>query len=185
MQPGAGAGVEVVGRLVEEQDVGPAQQQPGQAEAHDLAAGDLAQSAPEQGAGQAEALELGDGALLGVPAVADHLDQGRGVAVAGLEVADRPQDGADAQEVVDALGAVEGEVLRQVADLAHAGDRAGRGGEQPGGQLEHGGLAGAVGADQPGAAGGDEQVETVEGDGAVGPGQADGGEREDVGTGHR
>ena len=58
-----------------------------------------------------------------------------------------------------APGPVEGEVLGQVADLAGDRHRAGRRPQHAGGEPEQRGLAGAVGADQPGPAGGDQQVE--------------------------
>ena len=94
-------GVEVVGRLVEQQDVGPAEQQPGQPEPDRLAAGQLAEAPVEDRGGQAEPLELGDGALLDVPLVADRLEVSR-VAGAGVERAQRPQRRTDPEHVVDA-----------------------------------------------------------------------------------
>ncbi len=177
VEPRPRRGVEVVGRLVEEQDVGPAEQQPGQPEPDRLAAGQLAEAAVQDRGGQAEAFELGDRSLLDVPLVTDRLEVSR-VAGAGVESAQRPQRRTDPEHVVDAARPVEDEVLRQVAHLAGHRHRAGRRPQHTGREPEQRGLAGAVGADQAGPSGGDQQVEPVERDGAVGPGQADGGEGE-------
>src|SRR5205823_11587369 len=67
----AGLGVEVVGRLVEQEDVGALEQLGGEAEGDDLAAAEGAQAAVQGEVGQAQAVELGTSALLDVPVVAD------------------------------------------------------------------------------------------------------------------
>ena len=110
-------GVEVVGRLVEEQHVGRRSSSRASAELGDLAAGELAEPAVEDVGGQPEPGQLGGGAVLDVPVVAD-----------GVEVAPgrptRPRRPACAQRPCRCrgnrrpAGRVEGQVLRQVADLA-------------------------------------------------------------------
>ena len=116
MQPRPRRGVEVVGRLVEEQHVGTPQEQAGQPDPDDLAAGELAEPPVEDRGGQPEPIELGHRALFEVPLVADGLHLGC-AAGAGVEGAQRTQRGADPEDVLDPAGAVQGEVLGQVADL--------------------------------------------------------------------
>jgi hypothetical protein len=80
---------------------------------------------------------------------------------------------ANAEELSDGLGGVEGQVLRQVADLAgHLDTAAGRT-QVAGGEPQQRRLAGAVDADQARAARAEEEVEAVEDGGAVRPGEAD------------
>ena len=124
VEPVAGVGVEVVGGLVEQEHVGASQQQARQAELGDLAAGHLAEPAVEQVVGQPEPAELGDGTALGVPVVADRVEEVL-VDGAALDSPHRPAYVADAEEVGDRLVDVEGQVLRQVADLAGDGQVAG------------------------------------------------------------
>ena len=76
VEPGPCGGVEVVGRLVEQQHVGAPQQQPGQPEPDHLASGELAEPPVEDRGGQAEPLELGHSPLLDVPLVAHGLEVG-------------------------------------------------------------------------------------------------------------
>ena len=152
----------------------------GEADPNDLAAGDLAEVPVEQCRREPEALELGGCALLDVPGVTDDVEVGR-IARPGVQPADRPPDLAYAEQIVDATGPVESEVLRQVAEGPGDLDRAALGCQQPGREAEERRLAGAVGADQAGAAGRDEEVETVEGDVAVRPRERYVGEGEDGG----
>ena len=90
--------VEVVGRLVEQQDVGPLEQLRGQAERDDLAAAEGVQPPVEGDVAEAEPVQLGAGALLDVPVVAD-----RGevllARVAGLDGVQRADDRGDAQDL--------------------------------------------------------------------------------------
>src|SRR5690606_16946011 len=86
---GARRSVEVVGRLVEQEYVGPLQQECGQAELHALAAGELPDAPIEDVLGQAQSDQLGQRTLLDVPGVADHVEVSW-VGVAGLDGSDRP-----------------------------------------------------------------------------------------------
>ncbi len=173
VEPVAGRGVEVVGGLVEQQDVGSSQHLPGQPELHHLAARQLAEPAAEHAGGQAEPGERGGDPLLDVPVVADGLVVGRRDRP-GLDRPQRAQGRGDAEELGHRAGAVEHQVLRQVAD--RPGDAhvpCGRG-ELAGDDAQQRRLAAPVDADQAGAAGWDEEVETVEDDGPVGPGESAG-----------
>ena len=79
---------------------------------------------------------------------------------------------------------VQGEVLRQVADLAGDAHRARRGPQLTGDQPQQGGLARAVRPDQPGAARAEGDVEVGEHAVAVGPGEGQLG-TDDGGSRHR
>jgi len=164
-----GVQVQVVGRLVQQQDVRPGEElrrQPG----HDgLAARQRGDGPVQADAAESEPVELGAGAFLDVPAVPD----GGEVLLGGLAALDGVQRGArraDPQQVRDRGGAVEHEVLRQVADLAVDGHGPRRRAQLAGDEPEQGGLAGAVGPDQARPARAERGVEAVEDDGAVLPG---------------
>ena len=111
------AGVEVVGRLVEEQHVRPVQQQPREPQLDDLAAGELAHPAAEGALGKAEPGELGDDPDLDVPGVADGVEVGV-VGRACVDVADRADHAGDAEELGHLLVRVQGQVLGEVAEPA-------------------------------------------------------------------
>src|SRR5690606_19427015 len=123
------------------------------------------------------AVEFRGGALVDVPVVTHRLIVS-GVHRAGLDRPDRLPDAAYAQVVVDALVGAQGEVLGQHAQGAVGRDGSGRGGEVARGESEQGGLPGPVDADQPGTPRGHQEVEVIEHDGAVGPGEGDAGEAE-------
>ena len=91
----------------------------------------------------------------------------------------------DAEKVVDLTVPVEGEVLRQVADLPGDLDRATGRRENAGREAQERRLARPVHADEAGMPRRDEQVHAVEDGVAVGPGEADTGEGEDAGNGRR
>ncbi len=112
---GAGIGVEVVGRFVEQQHVGPLEQFGGQPDRNDLAAAQRAQPAIERDVPEAEPVELGAGAFLDVPLVADrgeHLVAG----IAAGQRVERIEDGCDAEHVGHAAPGVERQRLRKIAD---------------------------------------------------------------------
>ena len=185
-------GVEVVGRLVEEDDVEAGRAQGREAGARRLAAGQRAQRAVEQVGAEAE---LGGGrgeAGLGVVAAEREpaLEGGRvrleRVEVAGRERlgqrVDAPLGGGDADALEDrraharaGVGAVVRE-LRQIADGAVRANRPGVGRLEAGEDPEQGRLPRPVGADQGDAAPGvDAEVDGVEeGAGAVVAGDAAG-----------
>ena len=127
VEAAAGVQVEVVGGLVQEQYVRAAQQQGREPQQHRLAAGDLADGAVEADVAQAEFAEGDQGALLDVPVVADRLEVPLGH-VARLDGVQRGPLFGDAEGPVHAERGVQGDVLREVADLAHDLDGAvGRG----------------------------------------------------------
>ena len=128
--------VEVVGRLVEQQHGGAAEELRGQAEQHRLAAGQLADPPVQRDLLQAEPVQRGAGPLLGVPVVADAGE----VLLAGVAGLDRGQgrpDAGDAERVLDP-GAGKRHVLRHVAQFASDLDRAARRGELTGDQAQQG-----------------------------------------------
>ena len=170
--------VEVVGGLVEQQDVGAGQEQAGDGQAGELTARELAQAAVQRARRQALPLELGAGALLDVPVVADSVEEVL-VAPPGLDGAQGSEGRAHTEEVGDGPGRVGVEVLRQVADLAVDRDVAGVGALPPGQHPQQGRLARAVGPDQPGAAPREGQVEVAQRGGAVGPGDGEAGDGDD------
>jgi hypothetical protein len=126
-----------------------------------------------QGQGDLRALPAGQGGDATVERDAEPLQPppGQGPVEAGVEL------GAHGEVLGDAEVAVQGGVLGDEADLGEqpgaAGrlvehpDAAGGGGQQANGQMEQGGLAGAVGADQGGdATPWDGQVAVAQGPGA-------------------
>ncbi len=177
-----GVRVEVVGGLVEQEHVGPLQQLGGEPEGDDLTAAERAQPPVQGEAAQAQAVELGAGALLDVPVVADGREVLLGH-VPGLDRVDGPDHGVDTEDLGHGEAARQGERLRQVAE--DAGDRHGaRGGPQlPGDQLEQGGLAGPVGGDETRTARAHGEREVLEDGGVVGPGEGQVGTAKD-GVGH-
>ncbi|SLI15785.1 Uncharacterised protein [Mycobacteroides abscessus subsp. abscessus] len=82
-------------------------------------------------------------------------------------------DLGDAEEVVDALGVGETEVLAQIPEPAAHGDRPAQRTQLTGDQPQQGGLSRAVGADQADVAGTEVAVQAVEDVGAVGPGEGE------------
>ena len=159
----------------------PGEQDPGQLDAAALAAGQGAQRLVEDPVLDVEAradlpgLGLGGVAAAGVqrgvgllvaahPAVPDvrvvraHLVLGLPQPAYDLVEAARGQDPVQREH----LGVAGARVLRQVADAAGAGHRAGRGQRLAGQDLGERGLAGAVAADQPDlVAGGDPEGDVV------------------------
>ena len=151
-EPFEAAGVEVVGGLVEEEDIGGLEQRRGQQCAGLLAAGEAGERAVGVEVLDPEAAADLLGARLGGPG-AGGLGAFERVGV-GVEVARRLERGERlaglAQGVVEerADGRL-GRLLRQVADAGGREDRAAVGVLATGQQPEQGGLAGAVGADEP------------------------------------
>ena len=167
-QPGDRVGVEVVGRLVEQQRLGVGEQDPGQLDAAALATGQGAQRLGEHPVGQAQvaadARRVGLGGVpahrgelvleppvpahrlvpLGVVGRLGHGDLRLGELIledVEAPAGEHPVAGGDVQ--VAAAG-----VLGQVADLAGDLDLAGVRDALPGKRGQRGGLAGAVAADQ-------------------------------------
>ncbi len=173
--------VQVVGRLVEQQDVGPGEQQRGEAQQHGLAARDLADGPVQADAAEPELVQGGPGPLLDVPVVGE----GGEVLLGRVARLDGVQGGplrVDAEDLVDPARGVQDEVLRQVAEFARDPDRAGGGRQLAREQLEERGLAGAVEPDEPGAAGADHEPEVVEDLRAVRPGEGERGTGEEGGV---
>lgn len=98
--------------------------------------------------------------------------------VSGLDGAQGGPPPGDAEGPVDAQGGVQGDALGQVRKVPAHGDGSLQGAQMSGEQTQQGRLAGAVGADQTGAAAGDGEGESVEEAGAVGPPEGE------VGGGH-
>ena len=162
-EPPDAVGVEVVGGLVEDEDVGAGDDGACEGDAALLAAGELGDGGAGRGA--SELGERGLDAVVEVPSVEvrdSFLDLGvpRGIAGEHLELGEKPEDmgGAHADVGLDVEGRVEGEGLGQVADegVALADDLAVVGLEFPDEDLEEGGLAGAVPAHEPDAIAGGE-----------------------------
>lgn len=166
-QPDDRVGVEVIGRLVEQQGVGVREQDPGQLDTAALTAGERVQGLAEHPVGQVE--RGGDGGGLGLGGVSalgeelgllalvllERLLTGGALAVgdALLVVAHLADQGVQAAGGQDAVAGEHVEVagarvLREVADLAGAGDGTCGGLALTGQDLGESGLAGAVAADQ-------------------------------------
>lgn len=139
VQPSARVQVEVVGGLVQQQDVRSAQQQRGQPQQHRLAARDLADGAVQIDVPEPEFAERRERPLLDVPVVADDLEVLLGH-VARLDGVQSGAGGGDAERLVDPQGRVERDVLRQTADLARDADCAVGRGEFARDQLQQGRL---------------------------------------------
>jgi hypothetical protein len=170
VEAAAGVQVQVVGRLVQQQHVGAAQEPGGQAEQDRLAARHLAHAPVQVEMGQPEPVQGGPGALLDVPVVPDG-GEAVGGRLAPLDRLQRPAGPGDAEHLVDRQAGVQGQVLGQVAEAARDPHRPARGGELAGQQPQQGRLARPVGPDQAGAAGTDDEAEPFEDDLAVGPGE--------------
>ena len=166
-QPDDRVGVEVVGRLVEEQRLGAGEQDPGQLDATALTTGQRLQRLGEdplldaEAAGDRGGLGLGGvptaGVQLGVGAlVAAHRLLAHGDVVAAHVDLGLPEPAYDVVEAArgqdpvagDHLGVADPRVLREVADLAGGLHGARRGQRLAGEDLRERGLAGAVAPDQ-------------------------------------
>lgn len=117
VQPLPGAAVEAVGGLVEQQYVAAVQQQPGEAQLHHLAAGELAEAPVEYVAGQPDPTELCSGSALDVPAVADRLEDPLG-GIPALQCAEGASYPCDAEVYVARLVGDQRQCLRQIAEPA-------------------------------------------------------------------
>ena len=172
VQPPARVPVQVVGRLVEDQDGRPPQEQPGQRGHDRLAAGQPANRVVQADVIQAKPGQPAAGLLAGVPVVADRVER-RLAGVTRLDRVDRVEHAGDAEQRRDAGAGVEGEGLRQVADVPGHRHRSGRRPQAAGDQREQGGLARAVHPDQAGPAGGEGGAEAVEDATPVRPGETE------------
>ena len=150
VQPLARVQVQVVGRLVQQQDVRAAQEQRGQRDTDGLPAGQPLHPVVEGQVFEAEPVQPGAGALLDVPVVPDRREDVLS-RLARLDGVQRVPGGGDAEQAGNALVGAEGDGLRQVAHLAVGAYRARTGAQLPRDELEQGGLARAVHPDQPGA----------------------------------
>src|ERR1035438_3859499 len=113
VQPAARVQVEVVGRLVEQQDVRPSQEQGRECDTDGLSAGQPLDPVLQTQAGQAQPVQPGAGSLVGVPVVPDR---GEGVrpGLAGLDGVQRVPGGGNAEQVRHGAASPEGDGLRQV-----------------------------------------------------------------------
>ncbi len=173
VQPPTRVQVQVVGRLVQEQHVRPAQQQRGQPQQHRLAARYLTDGAVQLDVPEAEFAQGDQGALLHVPVVADGLEVLLGH-VTGLDGVQGGAPRGDAERLVDPQRGVQRDVLREVADLTGDPDGAVGGRQFTGDELQQGRFPRPVDPDQSGAAGAEGGVEALEDGGAVGPGEGEG-----------
>ncbi len=146
------------------------QQPRGQRQQHELATRHRGDRAVEPEVAEAEPGQLGFRTFGDVPAVADDVevvDRGR----AALDAFERREGRGDAEHLRDGLGRVGARVLWQVGDRAVDADRAALRRELAGDQPQQRRLARAVEADEAVPAGADAEIEAVEDDGAVGPGE--------------
>ncbi len=177
-----GLQVEVVRGFVQQQHLGPLEELGGEPERDDLAAAEGAEPAVQGEVGEAQAVELGAGALLDVPVVAD-----RGEVlladVSGLDGVQGADHLGDADDLRDREIAGQGQALREVAQSPGDRHRAGGGLEFTRDQLEQGALAGAVGGDQARTARGHGEGQILEDRGVVGPGEGQV-RADDGGVGH-
>ena len=167
-QPDDRVGVEVVGRLVEEQRLGAGEQDAGELDPAALATGERLELLGQDAGLDAEAardlrglglsgiaaagVQLGVGArpalhpaLVGRDVLGGHLLLGLTHPAYDVVEAARRQDPVACED----LGIADARVLREVADLAARDDLAGGGKGLPGQDLGEGGLAGAVATDEP------------------------------------
>jgi len=169
-----GVDVEVVGGLVEQQDVGATQQVGGQPKGDDLAAAESVQSAVEGEFTEPDPVQLGAAALLDVPVVADRGEVFL-TSITGFDGVQSGDGSGDAEHLRGGQGTGQRQVLRQIAEGAGNGDGTGGGREFAGDQPKQGGLADAVGRDQAGVPGADGKGKVLEDGGAVGPGEGQAG----------
>jgi hypothetical protein len=156
LEPDRALEVEVVGRLVEQQHVGPREEHGGECDAHAPAAGEVGAGSSLSRGVEAEAGEDRRGAGLGgmrLDIGEAHLDLGDAVGV-GRGFRFRQQRGAfgiGLEHGVDQARLRRRGLLRHAADPGAAGDLdlAGIGGELAPDQPEERGLAGAVAPDEP------------------------------------
>src|SRR5690606_22362276 len=168
VQPAPGVAVEVVGRLVEQQDVGPAEALRRQPEQHRLAARQLPDPPVQVDMVAPETEQRRPGAFVDAPVFPDHREVLLG-RVPALDGAYRPAYLRDAEHLVDRQVSVERQILTQMADGAGDRDRPAGGLELAGDQPEQGRLARPVATDQTGPSGSDGEAETVEDPIAFGP----------------
>jgi len=145
---GAGAAVEVIRGLVEQQELRLAEQQPGETHARHLAVAQAAERPVRRDAADAHPLERARRALGQIPAPVEALDVRRGP-LAELDAGVGGQLVGDAQRRRDGRHWIEGDRLRQVRDAARARHAAGARRPPAGQHVEQRRLADAVGADEP------------------------------------
>ena len=170
VEPPAGVEVEVVGGLVEQQDVRLSQQLRRQSEGDDLAAAEGAQPPGQRHVAETEPVQLGPRAFLDVPVVAD-----RGevllARIPGLDRRQRVEHRCDAQDLGHGQLTGQRQALREVAEHPGDGHGARAGPQLTGDQPEQGALAGAVRRDQAGAARAHRERQVLEDGGVVRPGE--------------
>ena len=167
-----GRAVEVVGRLVEEDDREAGEPEAGERRQHGLPARQRADRAVQPDGGQPDRVEHRSRPRLDVPRVAHGLEDRLG----HLTLLDRTQgveNGAHTEKVRDRRVGRERDLLRQIADLAVGGDRAGLRAQSTADEAQQGGLPGAVGADDAGPARAERDGGVPQHRGAIGPGEAD------------
>ncbi len=183
LQPERRLQVEVVGRFVEQQQVGVGEQRGRQRHAHAPAAGEFLHRARLRGFVEAQAGEDGGGAgrgRIGADRAQAFVDLGQAVRFGGIRLGQqRKTFGVALQHGIEQRGVAGGRFLRHGRDARarSEADVAAVQREFAHDRAQQGGLAGAVAPDQADAAAGiDREVGAVE-DGA--PAEADGGAGDD------
>jgi hypothetical protein len=164
--------VQVVGRLVQQQDVRLAQEQRSQRDQDGLAARQPFHPVAESQVLEAEPVQPGAGSLLHVPVVADGQVELL-IRLTRLDGVQRRPGLGDAEQVADAPAGAEGDRLGQVAHLAAGLDRAFDWAQLARDELEQGGLARAVHPDQPGAPRAERRGQAGERASSVGPAETE------------
>ena len=117
VQPPARVQIQVVGRLVQQHDVRPPQEQRGQRDQDGLTAGQPFHPVIEPHPAEPQPVQPGAGALLDVPVVPDRRE-GRLPGLTRLDSVQGVPGGGDAEQVRHAAAGPQGDGLRQVAHLA-------------------------------------------------------------------
>ena len=151
VQPPARVQVQVVGRLVQQHDVRPPQEQRGQRDQDGLTAGQPFHPVIEAQMRQSQPVQPSPGALLDVPVVSDRRE-GILASLTRLDGVQGIPGGGDAEQVRNAAVGSERDGLRQVSHLTADPDSARARTQFPGDQPEQGRLTRAVDPDQPGTA---------------------------------
>jgi len=145
-----GSLIEVVGRLVQDQEVWSGEQPAGQDHSSRLAAAERAERSIQRQALESALLEHRIGAFRDVPVVPDEGLEAAVVA-ACLEPLKRLEPVGDAQHLRDGLGGMHLKALREVLEPAQPLEVARGGSTTTDEQLEQGGLSHAVRLDESGA----------------------------------
>lgn len=176
VEPLPRSGIQIVGGLVEQQNIGTPEQLRGQPEGDDLSAGQGAEH-PVEGDVEAEPRQLRGTAFLDVPVIADGGEHRLG----GVAVRQRRQGrqyGCHAEYFGDSQVGCERQRLRQVAERAVDGDAAAGRLQLSGDEFEKRALTRAIGGDKSGMTGTHGERQVREQLGVVGPGERQMGTRD-------